>query len=81
MIHLRFLTDYCIQSPGRKVLRTLDTNMQLLVPEDCFEAATVDGTNTIPQRELDIDDRLMDSANVLAYTAIVDGERSKRQKF
>ena len=72
------------QKSMRKGLRTFDTNMQLLVPEDCFEAATVDGTNTIllvPQRELDIDDRLMDSANVLRYTAIVDGERSKRQKF
>jgi hypothetical protein len=30
----------------RKGLRLLDTNMQLLAPEDCFEAVTVDGTNT-----------------------------------
>src|SRR3954468_12718991 len=67
----------------RKGLRLLDTNMQLLAPEDCFEAVTVDGTNTIillPQRDLEVDDQLLDSANVLAYTTIVDSEQFKRAK-
>jgi hypothetical protein len=67
----------------RKGLRLLDTNMQLLAPEDCFEAVTVDGTNTIiliPQRDLEVDDRVLDSANVLAYTAIVENGQSKRAK-
>ena len=44
--------------------------MQLLARDVCFEAVTADGTNTIvliPQRELNIDDRVTDSANVLAY--------------
>lgn len=67
----------------RKGLRTFDTNGQLIAPDDIFEAVTVDGTNTvllIPQRDLDIDDGLLDSANVLAYVAIAEGERSKRLK-
>jgi hypothetical protein len=67
----------------RKGLRTMDTNMQLLAPDDCFEAVTVDGTNTvllIPQVDLDIDDRLLASANVLGYTAIGDDEHRKRTR-
>lgn len=66
----------------RKGLRIFDTNMQLLAPDDCFEAVTADGTNTIvlvPQMQLEIDDQMLDSANVLSYTAIVDNERAKRQ--
>ena len=39
------------------------------------------GQNTvilIPQKDLDIDDGLLDSANVLGYTAIVDVGLSKK---
>ena len=49
----------------RKGVRAFNTEAQLLGPEDCFEAATADGTNTIlliPENKLDIDDRLLDSA-------------------
>ena len=66
----------------RKGLRTLDTNGQLVTPNDIFDAVMADGTNTIilmPQRELDIDDRTLESANVLGYEAIVENERQKRQ--
>ena len=66
----------------RKGLRTLDTNGQLVAPNDIFDAVMADGTNTIilmPQRELDIDDRTLESANVLGYEAIVENERQKRQ--
>ncbi len=62
----------------RKGLYMFDTNMRLLGPDDCFEAVTADGTDTIlltPQREFDVDDQELDSAYVLAYTAIVDSER------
>ena len=58
--------------------------MRLLAANDCFEAVTVDGTKTIilvSQRDLDIDDRVLDSANVLAYTTIVEREQSKRSKW
>lgn len=64
----------------RKGFRTMDTNMQLLAPDDCFEAATVDGTNTIlliPQADLDVDEGLVASANVVGYTAIAENERKK----
>ena len=66
----------------RKGLRLFDLNMHLLTPENCFEAVTEDGTNTIvllPQSELDIDEGILDSAHVLSYQAISDGVRSKRQ--
>ncbi|KIV81283.1 hypothetical protein PV11_03480 [Exophiala sideris] len=61
----------------RKGVRILDTNMHLLTPDNCFEAVTTDGTNTIvlvPQRELDIDEQALDSARVLAIVE----ESSKR---
>ncbi|ETN44757.1 uncharacterized protein HMPREF1541_10427 [Cyphellophora europaea CBS 101466] len=64
----------------RKGFRTMDTNMQLLAPDDCFEAATIDGTNTIlliPQADLDVDEGLVASANVVGYTAIAENERKK----
>ncbi|KIW35777.1 uncharacterized protein PV06_11881, partial [Exophiala oligosperma] len=63
----------------RKGLRIFDTNMHLLTSDNCFEAVTTDGTNIIvlvPQRELDIDEQVLDSASVLA---MADEESSKRQ--
>ena len=66
----------------RKGLRTLDTNGQLVAPNDIFDAVMADETNTIilmPQRELDIDDQTLESANVLGYEAIVENVRQKRQ--
>ena len=68
----------------RKGLRTFDTNAQLLGPDDCFEAVTSDGTNTIlliPQNELNIDDRLLDSASVVSSRAReeVEDSQAKRQ--
>ena len=66
----------------RKGLRLFDLNMHLLTPENCFEAVTEDGTNTIvllPQNELNIDEGILDSAHVLSCQAISDGVRSKRQ--
>ena len=66
----------------RKGLRLFDTNMQCLAPENAFECVTKDGTNTImmiPQRELNVDNRALDSANVMGYEAIVEGERLKRR--
>lgn len=65
----------------RKGFRILDTNMRLLVLDDCFEAVTVDGINIIIlilERDLDIDDQVLDSANVLGYSAIAEREQSKR---
>ena len=65
-----------------KRLRTLDTNRQLLAPNDISDAVMADGPNTIilmPQRELDIDDRMLDSANILRYEAIVENQRQTRQ--
>ncbi len=62
----------------RKGLRMFDTNMHLLTPDNCFGAVTADGTNTIvlvPQRELHIDEQVLDSASVLA---MVDDEGSKK---
>jgi hypothetical protein len=66
----------------RKGLRLLDTNMQLLAPKNPFESITSDRRSTImmiPQRELNIDDRALDSTNLLGYEAIVEGERWKWQ--
>ena len=67
----------------RKGLRIFDTKMKLLGPDDCFEVVTADKTNTIlliPQNALDIDDRLLDSASVLSYEAIVDSVRQTRPR-
>jgi hypothetical protein len=62
----------------RQGLRLLDTNMQLLAADDCFRAVTADGTNTIiliPQKKLNIDDHLLDSANELTYTTLENHKR------
>ena len=67
----------------RKGLRIFDTKMKLLGPDDCFEVVTADETNTIlliPQNALDINDRLLDSASVLSYEAIVDSVRQTRPR-
>lgn len=64
----------------RKGFRAMDTNMQLLAPDDCFEAATIDGTNTIlliPQADLDVDEGLVASANIVGSKAIAENERKK----
>ena len=57
--------------------------MKLLGPDDYFEVVTTDETNTvllIPQNALDINDRLLDSASVLSYEAIVDSVRQTRPR-
>ena len=62
----------------RKGLRIFDTKMKLLGPDDCLRVVTANKTNTIlliPQNALDINDRLLDSASVLSYEAIVDSVR------
>ena len=67
----------------RKGLRIFDTKMKLLGPDDCFEVVTADETNTIlliPQNALDINDRLLDSASVLSYEAIVDSVRQTKPR-
>jgi Protein of unknown function (DUF3723) len=66
---------------ARKGLRTFDTNARLLGPDECFEAVTNDGTNTIlliPQNKLDIDEQLLDSASVVGLKARED-RQPKRQ--
>jgi hypothetical protein len=57
----------------RKGLRTLDTNGQLVAPNDIFDAVTADGTNTIilmPQRELDVDDQTLDPTGGTAISIL-----------
>jgi hypothetical protein len=57
----------------RKCLRTLDTNGQLVAPNDIFDAVTADGTNTIilmPQRELDVDDQTLDPTGGTAISIL-----------
>ena len=66
----------------RKGFRIFDTNMRLLGPDQCFEVVTADGTNTIllmPESALNIDDRVLDSASVLSYEAIVDSVKRTRR--
>ena len=55
-----------------KMVRTFDINARLLNPDDCCRAVIADETDTIlliPQNELKIDDRLLDSASVVNSTA------------
>jgi hypothetical protein len=49
----------------REGLRILDTKLRMLSPDECFRVVTENKTNTIlliPQKELVIDDELIDSA-------------------
>lgn len=67
----------------RKGLRIFDTNMHFLASDDCFEAVTMDGTNTIvmvPENVLSVDDQMLDSANSLSYEAIEENEDLKRAR-
>ena len=59
----------------RKGLRKFDTNMRLLGPDD--------GSHTkllVPHTAPDIDDRLLDSASVLNYSASLDSVRNTRPR-
>jgi hypothetical protein len=52
----------------RKRIRLFDTELNILTPRGCFEAALVDGTNTvllIPQAEISIDEELEASVSEL----------------
>ena len=67
-----------------KMLRTFDINAQLRNLDDYFKAVISDETNTIlliPQNELKLNDRLLDSASVVNSTAReeVEDSRAKRQ--
>ena len=68
----------------RKELRTFDINAQLLGPGNYFKTVTSDEINTIlliPQSELNINDRLLDSASVVSSRAReeVEDSQAKRQ--
>ena len=61
-----------VKKYSRKGVRAFNTEAQLLGAEDCFEAVTADGTNTIlliPQNKLDTDERLLDSAFAIGLEA------------
>lgn len=48
----------------RKRMRLFDTELNILTPRDCFEAATAEGSNTIlllPETEIDISEPLENS--------------------
>ena len=52
----------------RKLIRLFDTELNILTPADCFEAATADGSNTIlliPEAEIDINKELETSISKL----------------
>ncbi|KAI9769847.1 MAG: hypothetical protein M1840_003841 [Geoglossum simile] len=60
----------------RKGIRTFDTNLRMLAPNECFEAVTGNGTNTmllIPQEELVIDDEMLNSAAEIHAKAVSQG--------
>ena len=52
----------------RKRIRLFDTELNILTPRGCFEAALADGTNTIlliPEAEISIDEELEASVSEL----------------
>lgn len=52
----------------RKGIRLFDKNLVILAPQNCFEAATVDGSNTIllvRDTEMDIEGKLESSTSEL----------------
>ncbi|KAI9767338.1 MAG: hypothetical protein M1840_005747 [Geoglossum simile] len=60
----------------RKEIRTFNTNLRMLAPNECFEAVTGNGTNTIlliPQKELVIDDEMLNSAAEIHAKAVSQG--------
>ena len=52
----------------RKQMRLLDTDLNILTPRNCFQAAIADGSNTllvIPEKEIDINEQLEASVSEL----------------
>ena len=65
----------------RKQIRLFDTELNILTPADCFEAATADGSNTIlliPEAEINISEELETSISKLASEGESTTEGRKR---
>jgi hypothetical protein len=65
----------------RKRIRLFDTTLNILTPQECFEAALADKAGTIfliPEAEMKIDEELEESISELASNLEHEPKRSRR---
>jgi hypothetical protein len=66
----------------REKIRLFDTKLRMLAPQDCFEAVTADGINTIlliPEAEIDINNKVLASASEVRAKAISRQEHGRKR--